>query len=145
MVFIVCFFCNFRTCERFENLVKDRRLWKSFDFSKKKLTANEINKLLKYLTKETKEFSVRGLVSKYPNNKWKNNTLTANILSQLSTKCPLLETLAVYEGFLNFQDVIYHYIYYWDYLNKTKTNLFIILDKYIEFSPLVKTFNTKCM
>lgn len=57
------------------------------------------------LSKETKEFKVRGLVSKYPADKHSNHTLTPAILSELRTKCHDLETLEVHEGFLNFEKV----------------------------------------
>lgn len=65
----------------------------------------EIRHLLKYITKETKVFKVRGLVSKYPVDKHKNNTLTAAILTELRTKCHDLESFEVHEGFLNFEQV----------------------------------------
>lgn len=65
----------------------------------------EIKHLLKYVTKETKEFKIRGLVSKYPLDKWKNNTLTSTILAELTKRCPVLETIEVHEGFLNFEQV----------------------------------------
>lgn len=65
----------------------------------------EIKYLLKYVTKETKDFKVRGLVSKYPLDKHKNNTLTTAILAQLRAKCHDLETFEVHEGFLNFEQV----------------------------------------
>lgn len=45
------------------------------------------------------------MVSKYPLDVWKNNTITSNILSQLSNKCPKLEALTIHEGYLNYQKV----------------------------------------
>lgn len=88
-------------------MVGDRRLWKTFDFSKKKMTGKEIRHLLRTVTlsKETKEFKVRGLVSKYPADKHKNHTLTPAILSELRAKCHDLEALEVHEGFLDFEQV----------------------------------------
>lgn len=71
------------------------------------MTGKEIRHLLKTatLSKDTKEFKVRGLVSKYPADKHKNLTLTPAILSELRTKCHDLEALEVHEGFLNFEQV----------------------------------------
>lgn len=93
------------TCRHFENLVKDRRLWTSFKLEAVKLPTKEIKKFVKCAGKETKEFAVRGMVSAYPREKYRNNTITKNILSQLSENCPALESVEVIEGFINFEKV----------------------------------------
>lgn len=93
------------TCRHFENLVKDHRLWNSFDFSKIQLSTKGIKKFMKYIGKDTIEFLICGLVSLYPLDKYRNNTITKNILSTLADKCPNLETLEVNEGFINFEKV----------------------------------------
>lgn len=95
----------YRTCTRFARLSEDRRLWKTFDLSKVRLRTKSIAKWLKYVSKDTKYFSIRGMVSKYPLDIWKNITLTSNTLYHLSTICPDLEELVIYEGYLNFQKV----------------------------------------
>lgn len=96
----------FRTCKHFLKLVEDRRLWKTFDFSSKRLMGRQIKKLLITLQiADVKEFKVRGFVAKYPLDKWKNNTITVNLLRKLSSNCPCLETLEIREGYINFQQV----------------------------------------
>lgn len=69
------------------------------------MMGKEIKQMLRFVTKETKEFKVRGMVSKYPADKYKNNTLTSAILAVLRSKCHDLETFEVHEGFLNFEQV----------------------------------------
>ena len=69
------------------------------------MSAKEITSRLKYVSKQTKHVQLRGLVSKYPLEKYKNVTLTSAILHQLKIKCPHLESLAIHEGMLNFKKV----------------------------------------
>lgn len=85
---------------------------------KKLLTALQITDIM--------EFKVRGFVTKYPQEKWKNNTITVKILRKLSSACPCLDTLEVHEGYINFKQVCslisfafirIHWVdYYFDYL-----------------------------
>lgn len=97
---------DFRTCKHFLKLVEDRRLWKSFDFATKKMMGRQIKKLLLTLQiGDITEFRVRGFVSKYPIEKWKNNTITPNTLRKLSSSCPNLEVMEIREGYINFQQV----------------------------------------
>lgn len=92
-----------KTCIRFKNLVCDRRLWTSFDYSKLALSVDEILKRFKYINKDTTEFKIKGLVKSFPHKKWQNNTITENLLEKLQKLTPHLESLEVYEGFLDFQ------------------------------------------
>lgn len=70
------------------------------------MTSKQIKKLLTTIqTVDIKEFKVRGLVSKYPLDKWKNNTLTVQILRKLSNECQQLDAMELYDGYVNFQKV----------------------------------------
>lgn len=105
-MFWFSFLFNFRTCKHFLKLIEDRRLWKTFDFVTKKMMGRQIKKLLSTLQiGDITEFKVRGFTSKYPIAKWKNNTITPNILRKLSSSCPHLETMEIREGYLNFHQV----------------------------------------
>lgn len=86
-------------------MVCDRRLWTSFDYSELALTVDEILKRFKYVNKDTTKFKVKGLVKFFPHKKWQNNTITEHLLQKLQTLSPYLESLEVYEGFLDFQKV----------------------------------------
>ena len=99
----IVFVC--RTCERFQNLVCDRKLWDDFDFSEIEQSAEQIIKKFRYLNKNTKEIKLRGLVSKRPLNKWKNYTITENMLTRIKVTCPKLEKLVIYEAFINSKKV----------------------------------------
>ncbi|KAJ6637942.1 hypothetical protein Bhyg_10673, partial [Pseudolycoriella hygida] len=92
-----------KTCIRFQNLVCDRRLWKSFDYSELPLTLEQILKRFKYINKDTTEFKVKGLVKTFPSKKWENNTITEHLLQKLHILSPYLESLEVHEGFLDFE------------------------------------------
>lgn len=95
-----------RTCTQFLKLVQDRRLWKTFDLSTKKMMGGQIKKLLSTMQiGDIKEFKVRGFVSNYPLEKWKNNTITPNILRKLSSSCQSLETMELRESHINFDKV----------------------------------------
>lgn len=88
-------------------LIEDRRLWKNFDFATKRMMGRQIKKLLSALQiGDINEFKVRGFVTKYPLEKWKNNTITVNVLQKLSSCCPCLETMEIREGYINFQKVL---------------------------------------
>lgn len=76
-----------------------------FDFQTEKLTAMELLKRMHFLNQETRTFKVRGLTSNYPFNSWDNPTITSYILTILIDSCPNLETLSVFEGFVNFNKV----------------------------------------
>lgn len=102
----ICYLFCCRTCKHFLKLVEDRRLWKTFDFSTKRMMGRQIKKLLSAIQiGDINEFKVRGFVTKYPSEKWTNNTITVNILRKLSSACPLLETMEIREGYINFQKV----------------------------------------
>lgn len=85
--------------------MKEKKLWVNFDFQSEKLTAMELLKRMSFLNQETRTFKVRGLTSNYPFNSWDNPTITSNILTILIDSCPHLETLSVFEGFVNFNKV----------------------------------------
>lgn len=100
------FLCISRTCKHFAKLIEDRCLWKTFDFSTRKMMGRQIKKLLTTLQiGDIREFKVRGFVSKYPLEKWKNNTITPNILRKLSSSCPNLETMEILNSYINFHQV----------------------------------------
>lgn len=102
-IYLLCY----RTCKHFSKLVEDRRLWRTFDFSTKRMMGRQIKKLLSTLQiADINEFKVRGYVTKYPSEKWKNNTISVNTLRKLSSTCPLLETMEFREGYINFQKVM---------------------------------------
>lgn len=106
--YCLCYVCLlfFRTCKHFLKLVEDRRLWKTFDFATKRMMGRQIKKLLSTLqVGDIEACKVRGFVTKYSSEKWKNNTITVNILRKLSSCCPCLETLEIREGYINFQKV----------------------------------------
>lgn len=106
-LYFVCLFIIFRTCKHFLKLIEDRRLWKTFDFAIKRMMGRQIKKLLSALQiGDINEFKVRGFVTKYPLEKWKNNTITVNVLRKLSSCCPCLETMEIREGYINFQKVL---------------------------------------
>lgn len=87
-------------------LVKDRRLWKTFDLSNKKMMGRQIKKLLSTMQiGDIRAFKVRGFVSKYPLEKWKNNTITPNILRKLAMSCKNLKTMEIRESHINFHQV----------------------------------------
>lgn len=90
---------------RFKNLVCDRRLWTTFDYSQLPLAVDEILKRFKYINKDTTQFKIKGLVKMFPLKKWQNNTITDHLLHKLQALSPNLESLEVYEGFLDFQKV----------------------------------------
>lgn len=95
-----------RTCKHLLKLVKDRTLWKTFDFSTKQMMGIRIKQFMGTVpTTDVKEFKVRGFVSKYPHNKWKNNTITVHMLRKLATDCPNLETMELYNAYINFNKV----------------------------------------
>lgn len=99
-------FCFCRTCKRTLKLIKDRHLWKTFDFTGKRSQGKQIKKLVSLIPiNDINVFKVRGYISKYPAKKWKNNTITLNTLRKLSSSCPRLETLEIHEAFMNFQKV----------------------------------------
>lgn len=89
-------------------MVCDRRLWTTFDYSKLPLTVDEILKRFKYINKDTTQFKIKGLVKLFPHKKWQNNTITEHLLQKLQNVSPYLESLEVYEGFLDFQKVSAH-------------------------------------
>lgn len=116
-----------RTCKRIHNLVKDRILWTTFDFSQRRLSGKEILKRFNYLNNTTKNFIVRGLVVKHPLNKWKNKTITPITLTRLSATCPLLKTIEVYDGYMGFPPVNRRAIFHRSFAT---ANQFLIISFY---------------
>lgn len=88
--------------------MRDRKLWKNFDFSTVEQCSKQIlNQIKAYLgtNTQTKEFKIKGLIGKYPHIGWKDNTVTAAMLDELRERCPNLTTLAIYDAYLNFENV----------------------------------------
>lgn len=105
------------------------------------MMGRQIKKLLAALQfADIKEFKVRGFVSKYPLEKWKNNTVTVNTLRKLASTCSCLETMHIREGYINFQQVEYHFIFYSSFIQMhtkiTINPLFQI--KISDFPPMLK-------
>lgn len=67
--------------------------------------AKEIVQRLVYVTGKTKHVHVRGFAGAHPLPKWKNVTITANILWQLCARAPALETLSIRQGYFNLEKV----------------------------------------
>lgn len=95
----------YRTCLRFNALVADRFLWGKFDFSGQPMSASEILQRFFYLTDKTHTFNVSGLRSLYPSRKWKNTTITRNLLDRLVAKCPQLVRMSVEEANIDVNEV----------------------------------------
>lgn len=95
---IILFLRFTRTCQRLKTLVADRFLWAKFDFAGQPMSASEILQRFNYLTEKTHTFQVTGLRSLYPAKKWKNTTITRNLLDRLVAKCPQLVRMSVEEA-----------------------------------------------
>lgn len=89
------------SCPRLNNLIKDKKLWATADFSASQLGAQELLRKIQHLQTETKSLKIRGLTSVYPLDKWKTPTLTANILAQINKRCPQLEHFEIIEGYMD--------------------------------------------
>lgn len=63
-------------------------------------------KRLRFINKETRHIKIRGLIKHHPAKNWHNNTITEKMLDKLTTTCPELESLEIYEGYLNFQKIL---------------------------------------
>jgi len=87
------------------NVAVDSRLWKIFDISSKPLKTAEILSLVEYVNVSTTDFKVRGITNTLPRKKWKNFTLTPNVLSKIAKTCPRLTNMAIYDGFFNVNDM----------------------------------------
>lgn len=90
-------------------IVEDERLWETFDFTQQRLTTREIIKRLYYVNERTKHFRICGYTDVYPLQKWRNMTLTENMLEQLRDKAPHLESLVVLNGYLDLDKVIHFF------------------------------------
>nr|XP_029721411.1 uncharacterized protein LOC115253717 isoform X2 [Aedes albopictus]XP_029721431.1 uncharacterized protein LOC109407901 isoform X2 [Aedes albopictus] len=88
-------------CLRLNNLVKDKKLWVSADFSSSRLGTQELQRKIKHLQAETRSLKIRGLTSLYPLDKWKTPTLTANLLMWINKYCPQLEHFEINEGYFD--------------------------------------------
>lgn len=60
-------------------------------------------------TMDVREFKVRGFVSKYPRDTWRNNTITVHMLRKLTADCPHLESMELFNAYINFNKVLFHY------------------------------------
>ncbi|XP_055598042.1 uncharacterized protein LOC129747727 [Uranotaenia lowii] len=93
------------SCLRLNNLIQDKRLWCTADFSSMQLGAGELLKKIKHLQPDTKSLKIRGLTAAYPLDKWKTPTLTANLLTQINKRCPSLEHFEIGEGYMDTNSV----------------------------------------
>jgi hypothetical protein len=69
------------------------------DFRPHKLTSTQLLNYVDYFKKSTEFLAVRGFVSEAPDPKWKDEVLTTELLKEICTKCPGLETLILDEHF----------------------------------------------
>ncbi|XP_055699560.1 uncharacterized protein LOC129799565 [Phlebotomus papatasi] len=89
------------TCTRFKELTKDKQLWQVFDFDSIPLSGIEILRRMRYINSDTRIFRIRGLQGTYPDNNWRNATITELMLTMLTDMCPKLEEFSLTQGFLN--------------------------------------------
>jgi hypothetical protein len=94
-----------RCCSRLRSFAEEKTLWIHADFKRKPLQAQQILKRLKFLTPDTKSLSLRGMYSYYPLDKYKNITITQNMLNNIRDYCPQLENLEILEGFIDIEKV----------------------------------------
>ncbi|XP_063704362.1 uncharacterized protein LOC134833834 [Culicoides brevitarsis] len=93
-----------RTCTRLRTLAEDHTHWVDVDFSAEPASCSELIELLfrdVCQASEIRSLKIRGQVTLYPQEKWKNQTVTENFIAQLGTKCPKIENLCVEDAFLD--------------------------------------------
>uniref|UniRef100_A0A336M1Z4 CSON010574 protein n=1 Tax=Culicoides sonorensis TaxID=179676 RepID=A0A336M1Z4_CULSO len=93
-----------RTCTRFHTLAQDHTHWSIVDFTSQPFSCSTLLQLLfrdvcQY--SEIKDLKLRGQVSLYPLDKWKNHTVTSNMIKELCEKCPKLENLTIEDAFVD--------------------------------------------
>ncbi|XP_062560783.1 uncharacterized protein LOC134225042 isoform X2 [Armigeres subalbatus] len=88
-------------CLRLNNLVQDKKLWISADFSSSRSGTQELQRKIKHLQAETRSLKIRGTAGLYPLDKWKTPTLTANLLMWINKYCPQLEHFEINEGYFD--------------------------------------------
>jgi hypothetical protein len=74
-------------------------LWKVVDFRPHKLTGSQLLKYVNYFKKSTKFLALRGFISEAPDPRWTEEVLTPELLIEICTRCPQLETLILHEHF----------------------------------------------
>jgi hypothetical protein len=88
-----------RVTDRLGHLTADKNLWKIVDFRPHKLTSSQLLKYVDYFKKPTKFLAVRGFISEAPDPQWTEEVLTPELLKEICTRCPELETLILHEHF----------------------------------------------
>jgi hypothetical protein len=99
-----------RCCSRLRSFIQEKTLWINADFRRKPLQAQQILKRLKFLNTDTKSLALRGMYSFYPLDKYKNVTITSNMLGIVRETCPQLEHLEIIDGYLD-TDKVYEGFY----------------------------------
>lgn len=69
-------------------------------------TGLDLRAIFNYLHEGTTAIKVRGMVGVYPQEEWKNETVTLRMLESFCDLCPNLEELVIYEGFLCLEKVL---------------------------------------
>jgi hypothetical protein len=90
---------DYRITDRFAHLAADKNLWKVIDFRPHKLTSSQLLNYVDYFKKSTEFLALRGFVSEAPDPKWMDEVLSSELLKEICTKCPGLETLILDEHF----------------------------------------------
>lgn len=93
------------TCTRLQILVADKTLWKEADYSTVKMGTEEVKRNLNHLKPGSNTLKLRGMTSVYPEDRWKEPTLTPAILESISTKCPHMTCLELTEAYLNTNEI----------------------------------------
>ncbi|XP_021933201.1 uncharacterized protein LOC110836384 isoform X1 [Zootermopsis nevadensis] len=88
-----------KVTDRLGHLTADKNLWKMVDFRPHKLTSSELLKYVNYFKKSTKYLAMRGFRSEAPDPQWMEEVLTPELMKEICTRCPELETLILHEHF----------------------------------------------
>lgn len=94
----------YRTCTRLRTLAQDHTHWVNVDFTSQPLSCSQlIHALFRDICQfsEIRSLKIRGQVSLYPLDKWKNQTVTENLIAQLSVKCPKMESLYMQDAYVD--------------------------------------------
>lgn len=89
----------YRVTDRLGHLTADKNLWKMVDFRPHKLTSSELLKYVNYFKKSTKYLAMRGFRSEAPDPQWMEEVLTPELMKEICSRCPELETLILHEHF----------------------------------------------
>jgi hypothetical protein len=109
------FICDYRITERLGHLIADKNLWRIVDFRPHKLTSSQLLKYVNYFKKPTRLLAMRGFISEAPDPQWREEVLTPELLKEIRTRCPELETLILDEHF----GVAFKVRHFWKYRRET--------------------------